>query len=201
MGPQLVAADELSSFAQKIQKTYESTQDLSMDFTQRTYVAVLEKEVSKKGVALFKKPGKFSIHYEGPQGRNYLSNGKKLWIYETGDSQVQESPVNDDTLPSEALSFLGGLGNLTRDFAVEEVDPKKVTQLKLDMSNLRWMELTPLKKRSSLDSLVMGFEKGNGVAREIYLFTDSGNLSHYQIEKVQFNPGLNDSEFEYKKSK
>ncbi|MCE9625782.1 MAG: outer membrane lipoprotein carrier protein LolA, partial [Deltaproteobacteria bacterium] len=142
---------------------------------------------------------KMAIRYEGPQGRNYLSNAKTLWIFETGDSQAQSYPLNDETMPAEALSFLGGLGQLKRDFAVEEVDPKKWTDLKREKQGLTWLELTPLQKRSSLQWLVMGFDPESAQAREVFLYTDSGNVSHYIFEKVEFNPGLSDDLFEYKK--
>jgi len=201
LGVRSLWAEDLAAFTQKIQKTYDSTQDVAMDFTQKTYVAVLEKEVSKKGSARFKKPGKFSIRYEGAGGRQYLSNGKTLWIYEAGDSQVQQAPANEESLASEALIFLGGLGNLTRDFAVEEVDPKKVEKLKISLGDLRWVELTPLKKKSTLQWLIMGFDKDKAIAKEIYLLTESENISHYLMDRVQFNTGVADTEFEYQKSK
>jgi len=192
-------AQELGAFSQKVQTAYEAASDLQMDFVQKTYVALLEKEVSKRGKAEFKKPGKFKIRYEGDRARNYVCNGKELYYFETGDKQVQKFPVDDDTVPAEALSFLGGLGNLQSDFVIEEVDSKKEAQLKKEKKNLRWMELTPRKKRSSIDWLVMGFDPDSALMQELFIFTDSGNLSHYVFGKVEANTGLKDAEFEYKK--
>ena len=197
-GPQAQAADSASALADRVQQTYEQANDLNIAFTQKTYVAVLEKEVSKKGRALFQKPGKLAIRYEGAQGRNYLGNGKTLWVFETGDSQAQSYPLNEESIPAEALSFLGGLGRLKRDFAVEEVDPKKWATLKRERGKLNWLELTPLQKRSSLQWLVMGFDPETSYAREVFLFTDSGNLSHYLFDKVELNQGVGDETFEYK---
>jgi len=197
--PAVARAQDAGALADRVQRTYEQAGDLSIDFTQKTYVAVLEKEVSKKGKALFKKPGKLAIRYEGARGRNYQSDGKTLWIFESGDSQVEKIPLDEESLPAEALSFLGGLGNLKRDFAVEEVDPKKWQTLKRERGDLQWLELTPLQKRSSLQWLVMGFDPATAYAREVFLFTDSGNLSHYVFDKVELNRGLGDELFVYKK--
>ncbi|HKY62774.1 MAG TPA: outer membrane lipoprotein carrier protein LolA, partial [bacterium] len=188
----------VSALADRVQSLYEGAQDLSMDFDQRTYVAVLEKEVRKKGSARFKKPGKMAIRYEGEGGRNYLSDGKTLWIFESGDAQVQKMDVGETDMPAEALSFLGGLGRLQRDFAVETVDSKKWKSLKRKRQDLSWMELTPLNKQSGLAWLVMGFDGGN-VAREVFLSTDTGNLSHYTLENVTLNQGLSDDLFKYSK--
>jgi outer membrane lipoprotein-sorting protein len=188
----------VSELADRVQSLYESAQDLSMDFGQKTYVAVLEKEVSKKGSARFKKPGKMAIRYEGEGGRNYLSDGKSLWIFESGDSQVQKMSVSETDMPAEALTFLGGLGRLKQDFAVEVVDPKKWKSLKRERQDLSWMELTPLNKQSGLAWMVMGFDGGN-LAREAFLSTDTGNLSHYTFDKVTLNQGLSDDLFKYSK--
>lgn len=194
-----IDAQESVALADRVQKTYEGASDLSIAFTQKTYVAVLEKEVSKKGQALFKKPGKLAIRYEGERGRNYLGDGKTLWVFESGDPQVEKIPLNEESIPAEALSFLGGLGQLKRDFAVEDVDPKKWATLKREKGDLKWLELTPLQKRSSLQWLVMGFDPQTSYAREVFLFTDSGNLSHYVFDKVELNQGLGDELFVYKK--
>ncbi|MFO1462927.1 MAG: outer membrane lipoprotein carrier protein LolA [bacterium] len=192
-------AQSVSDLADRVQQTYEQAQDLGIDFTQKTYVALLEREVAKRGRATFKKPGKLAIRYEGERGRNYLSDGKTLWVFETGDAKPETYPLDEENVPAEALSFLGGLGRLKRDFAVEEVDPKKWAQLKAERGQLQWMELTPLKKRSSLQWLVMGFDPKTAYAREVFLFTDSGNLSHYVFDKVELNLGLGDELFVFKK--
>ena len=191
---QAAAEEPVSALADRVQALYEGAQDLSMEFEQKTYVAVLEKEVSKKGSARFKKPGKMAIRYEGEGGRNYLSDGKSLWIFETGDSQIQSMAVDESNMPAEALTFLGGLGRLKRDFAVEAVDPKKWAALKREGKDLSWMELTPLAKKSGLAWLVMGFD-ASSLAKEAFLSTDSGNLSHYVFKQVTLNPGLGDEIF------
>ncbi|MDX1386113.1 MAG: outer membrane lipoprotein carrier protein LolA [bacterium] len=181
--------------AQKVQSSYEQTQDLKMTFVQETYVQLLEQTVTKKGVAFFKKPGKFAIRYGGSRGKFYLSDGKSLWIGKKGDAKIQTQKINDQEIPAEALSFLGGLGNLSKDFEVEAVDPKKWKQFKRSKGDAQWLELTPLKKQSHIEWLVMGFDPTTFLAKEVYLYTDSGNLSHYRFSEVQANVGLPDQDF------
>lgn len=184
--------------AQKVQAAYEKTADLQMDFTQMTYVALLEEEVQKSGVAQFKKPGKFRISYREKRSRTYLSDGKTLWIFREGDPQVREIPVNDENVPAEALSFLGGFAKLEKDFAVEPVDPKKVKELKIGAENFHWLELTPLKKQSQINWMVAGFDPHDFLIRRLYLFTDTGNLSQYRFTNLKTNEGLPESVFTYK---
>jgi Outer membrane lipoprotein-sorting protein len=197
--PRPGAADTPKEFADRIQKTYEAAADLSLSFTQSTYVAVLEKDVSKRGSAQFKKPGKSRIDYEGEAGRQYISDGKTLWVMQKGESKAQALKLEEQDIPIEALNFLGGLGKLQKDFAVEEVEEKKWAALRRDRGKLRWLELTPLKRSSSINSLVMGFDPSSTLAQEIYIFTDSGNLSHYSLKDIRLNGGVDDSVFEFKK--
>lgn len=192
-------AESPEALAGKVQSAYESTKDLSMDFVQDTYVEVLERKVEKKGKAQFQKPGKFAILYEGKKGREYRCDGKTLWVYRNGDKQVEVYAVNDERVPAEALSFLGGLGNLTRDFAVETVDEKKWEHLGAKKGDLNWLELTPLKKRSQIQWLVMGFDPKTHLAQEVYFLTDSNNLSHYRFKKVEPNRGIPADAFEFSK--
>lgn len=191
-------AEETARLAQEIQHQYEQIQDLEMKFSQDTYVEVLEREVQKQGEVQLKKPGKFAIKYSGIRGREYLSNGKKLWIYQKGDRQVRVYPLDDERVPAEALSFLSGLGHLTRDFAAEAVSKQKWAQFKRDRGRLDWLELTPLKKRSQIQWLVMGFDPENHLAKEVYIFTESGNLSHYRFSEIRINPGLQAGLFEFR---
>lgn len=182
-----------------VQAAYEKTQDLQMDFSQKTYVALLEEEVSKRGLAQFKKPGKFRIEYREKRGKTYQSDGKTLWIHRSGDDQVTQVKAGEDNIPTEALSFLGGFGKLKEDFAVESVDPKKAERLKIDNQKFQWLELTPLKKQSQIDWLVVGFDPGDHLVRVLYLYTDSGNLSQYLFSNLRPNEGLSDESFIYKK--
>jgi outer membrane lipoprotein-sorting protein len=184
-----------------VQAAYEKTQDLTMDFSQKTYVALLEEEVQKKGEAQFKKPGKFRIEYEDKRGKTYLCDGKTLWIIRRGDDQVTQVAAGEQNIPAEALSFLGGFGKLKQDFAVESVDPKKAEQLKIDRKNYQWLELTPLKKQSQIDWLVVGFDPKDRLARVLYIYTDSGNLSQYLFSNLRANGGLPEESFIYKKNK
>jgi outer membrane lipoprotein-sorting protein len=193
-----IAPDKLVN---DIQAAYEKTQDLQMDFSQKTYVALLEEEVQKKGQAQFKKPGKFRIEYQEKRGKTYLCDGKTLWIFRSGDDQVSQAPAGEENVPAEALSFLGGFGKLKDDFAVESVDPKKAEQLKIDQQNLQWLELTPLKKQSQIDWLVVGFDPQDRLARVLYLYTDTGNLSQYIFSKLRANQGLNEESFVYRQNK
>lgn len=188
--------------ANQVQRAYEKTITLQMDFVQDTYVELLERNIKKTGQAKFQKPGKFAIVYGGARGREYLSDGKSLWIYKKGSSQVQRHALKQGEIPAEALSFLGGLGNLKEDFVIEDLSDKRAQQLKIApeaKQRYAWLELTPQKKRSQITWLVMGFSLENHLARELYLLTESGNLSHYRFNQVTQNINLDAADFIFAK--
>ncbi|MFO1518081.1 MAG: outer membrane lipoprotein carrier protein LolA [bacterium] len=131
----------------QVQSTYEGAQDVSSQFVQKVKIAALERDVEKTGKALFKKPGKLWVEYEGEEGRLYVSDGKKLWVYDKGDSQVNVYPVNPQTMPEEALAFLGGLGNLRAQFRVSALSDNEKKIIKAT-SDLDWLLLIPKKEES-----------------------------------------------------
>src|SRR4029453_14572922 len=92
---------------EKVQSVYDGARDVSSEFVQKVTITAVEREVEKSGAAIFKKPGKLRVEYEGDDGRLYISDGKKLWIYEKGDTQVTVYPANPDTRREEPVAFLG----------------------------------------------------------------------------------------------
>ncbi|MBL7685458.1 MAG: outer membrane lipoprotein carrier protein LolA [Deltaproteobacteria bacterium] len=199
-GP-LCALTPTEEVIQKVQATYEKAQDVSSQFVQKVKIASLEKEVEKIGKALFKKPGMFKVDYgDDSEGRVYLSNGKKLWVYDKGDTQVQVYPVSSKTIPEEALSFLGGLGNLRAQFKVNPLNEKELQATKAN-SQLDWLLLTPKNPESQLDELLLGFERKGYTVSEAYLKNETGNVSHYIFDQVKLNSDLKESDFSFAKTK
>lgn len=156
--------------------------------------------MEKKGKTFFKKPGKIKVEYSGESGRVYVSNGKKLWVYDAGDTQVNVYEVNAETIPEEALTFLGGLGNLRAQFKVSAVSKEEKTHLDIG-ENLDWLLLIPKNEKSKLDELILGFDKKTHLVNEAFLRNESGNTSHYFFKNVKVNNALADEEFEFKAGK
>jgi outer membrane lipoprotein-sorting protein len=62
---QTSAASDLKSEISKIESVNSSWNDISADFEQKTFIALLDKSVMKKGSMHVKKGGKFRIEYKG----------------------------------------------------------------------------------------------------------------------------------------
>ncbi len=185
---------------QNVQKTYENAQDVSSEFSQKIVISSLEKEIEKTGKTIFKKPGKLYVEYDGEDGKLYVSDGKKLWIYEKGDNQVDVYSVSAQMLPEEALAFLGGLGNLSAQFKVSSLNKNELQKIKAT-PNLDWLRLIPKNPKSNLEELILGFDPSTHLVTEAYLKNETGNLSHYHFKNVQLNQSIPDTKFVFVKPK
>ncbi len=184
----------------QVQSTYQKAQDASSEFVQKVKIAALGRQIEKTGKTFFKKPGKLRVEYDGEEGRLYLSDGKKLWLYDKGDTQVNVYPVNSSTLPEETLAFLGGLGDLKKQFRVSALSTSEKKNLNPDLK-LDWLLLIPKNPESHLDQLVLGFDPATHTVSEAYLKNESGNLSHYFFRNVKLNSNLPDTLFVFEKTK
>jgi len=193
-------AASVEEVIRQVQATYDSAQDVASEFVQKVKIKALERDVEKTGKAYFKKPGKLYVEYEGEEGRLYISDGKKLWIYEKGDTQVNVYPVGPKTMPEEALAFLGGLGDLRKQFRVSSLNSTEKKNIKAN-PELDWLLLIPKNPESQLDELLLGFERSAHTVAEAYLKNETGNVSHYFFSKVRFNAGLPESQFVFEKPK
>lgn len=184
---------EPQNSAQSLQKTYQNIENWKADFTQSTYVEVLGRNVNKKGEIFIQKPGKLRINYQEPNERQYISNGKKLWVYTPGDSQVEVYPKLSKIVGKEALSFLEGLGHIENEFVVSF--PKETF---VKNKNLKSLLLTPRRADSVMEKIILGIDPQTSLVQEMILFTTSGNRSHYVFSTMRVNEGINEALFEFK---
>ncbi len=196
----LWAASSTEEVIKQVQSTYDKAADVSSEFTQKVQIKSLEREVEKTGKALFKKPGKLHVEYNGEEGKLYVSDGKKMWVYEKGDTQVQVFNMSAQTIPEEAMTFLGGPGNLRAQFRVSGLSDNEKKSITANPS-LDWLLLIPKNPQSQMEELLMGFDKQVHTVTEAYLKNESGNVSHYFFKNVQLNSSLPDTQFTFEKPK
>ncbi len=173
-----------------IQGVYQSIPDIAADFTQQTYVALIEKTVSKNGKFYFKKGGKLRIEYKDEEERNYVSDGATLWIYTPGDAaSMQTYEISEETVPKEALSFLSGFGKLDKEFVVAA--SKAFTDVPEGFTALH---LKPLGKKAQYKSLDTLFNREHLLVK-LKIHNLSGNVTDYNFTNIRTGVGLKDNFF------
>lgn len=181
----------------KLKQNYQNVNSWQADFTQSTFVEILNNTVDKKGSITIKKPGKLLLEYKDAIGKKYISNGQKLWLYVPGDSQVEVYAKISKLVAKEALSFLEGLGDLDKEFIVAEIAKLDPDRALFTGKALEILSLMPRDSASGLERILLGVDQKN-IVSEMVLFNPSGNMTHYVFTNVQLNPNLNDEMFEFK---
>lgn len=172
------------SLAEKVQSAYRKTETFRANFIQKTHIAALDRDVEEKGELVFSRPGKFSIHYQGDRERHYISDGKTLWIYRPQDKEVEIYEKLNDMVSREALAFLGGLGEMNKEFVVS-------------LPGAELLRLVPRSASSPFKEIQMTVDPVTSLAASVRLFPKSGNQSHYRFTDVRTNEKVSDKTFQF----
>lgn len=192
-------AGELENLASNLQSTYQKTSSWHADFVQSTFVELLNKKISKSGKIFVKKPGKLRIEYKGSHEKHYISDGKTLWVYVLGDTQIEVYQKISKMLAQEALTFLKGMGNVEKEFHVKLVPYADIKETMIQDKSLKPLELIPRNYSSPILKIIIGMDRETYVIKEATLFNDSGNKTHYTFSNIKLNAELEDSLFQFKK--
>lgn len=183
--PAAAHAGKFDAQVDAVQNAYRSVGDLSADFTQTTFVKMLDKTIVKRGTFYYKKGGKFRINYRGSGEKNYVSDGATLWVFVPNDkASMTTFDVDGESVPKEALTFLSGFNNLKRDFRIKK--SKAFSDLAPDEVALH---LKPKKKSTHFKELDAKFNAQNLLV-ELKVHNLSGNVSDYFFTNIQTSTGL-----------
>lgn len=171
----MMAALPFAMTIQNIEQTYTQTKALQAEFTQSTYVPLLEKTITRPGRIFYQKGGKIRIEYAAKPMTHYISDGETLWIVRPKEKSAETHLLKDSGLPEEALNFLTELGELRKYFNVSEGKEGRVV-------------LKP-KKKSGYKKLVCLFDEKNYL-KEITIHNLSGNDSHYRFFNLKIKEGF-----------
>ncbi|GEM_PF-204899 len=134
--------------------------DYSADFFQESKIASLDRLQRATGrveVSFdYKRPQTvpdvmFRWQYEQPTTQEIVSDGKTLWVYLPENNQVIQSDIEmiNKSRQNDPMTFLTGLGNLSRDFLIRWATPNT------DIDGNYVLELTPRRASSLINRLVI----------------------------------------------
>jgi len=186
-----------------VQSFYDQTKTLEAEFQQSRYTRIYDRYDRARGKVVFKKPGMMRWDYAQPNGQVFVSDGKKLLIYqppEEGEKhgQLVERALGEDQLPS-AFSFLIGSGNLEKDFEVRllEHDDEK-------FSGGYVLQLIPREPNPNYEQLVFYVRtlssegKRAGVVQRVLIIDSAGNRNRFDFSDLKFNREVSDKRFSYR---
>ncbi|MCG3174409.1 MAG: Outer-membrane lipoprotein carrier protein [Myxococcota bacterium] len=208
--PALAAAQTASPVAQsrpsitevveKMQSVYDSTSDFRAEFVQeykpsgafKGAMNVAER-VEQKGVIQFKKKGKMRWEYSSPHRRLFISDGRKLWMY---DPDARTVTVNDnfraELLPA-SISFLWGEGKLKEEFEIDYIQGEFMLGEPGDLL----IKLKPKEGKKIVTAMFFVVDPKSYRVKEAIVFDPARNKNHLKFRNLTPNTGLADSLFTF----
>lgn len=158
---------------------------LSADFEQNLYDHYGDKLQQSTGSFSMKRPGKFRWDYTLPYAQNIISNGKKIWMYDSELEQVNVRPYSQ-ILASSPISLLDKNQSLSVEFIVESMPSAKM---------LQWVKLLPKAEENDFKEIQIGLKDGK---IKIMRFVDNFDQStEIKFERLEVNPVISSNKFEF----
>jgi outer membrane lipoprotein carrier protein len=200
----------LKDVVSSLEKGYAGLQDVQADFSQKTTIAAVNREQKGSGEVLLKRPASatamFRFNYSKPK-QQIISNGKQVWFYTPENKQVLVNSVAAmfSGGNSIALSYLTGLGHVSRDFDIAfAAEPQ-------DKSGNYQLVLTPKKPSPVLAKLQLTVSfaaveqmQATGEVKNVFPVVSSivhdagGNKTRIDYSRARVNKGLADGKFNFK---
>jgi outer membrane lipoprotein carrier protein len=111
------AETSLDTALRRLQERYDGTRTMTADFRQTVESPTLAGTLESRGTVAFEKPNRMRWDYAAPDRQLIVGDGTTLWIYQPDDKQVIKAPLGEAFQARTPVSFLGGLGQIERDFA------------------------------------------------------------------------------------
>jgi len=190
--------------------------DVETTFTQESTIASLEQTQTGSGRVMLKfdriNPNtvplvSFRWEYETPTRQEIVSDGRTIWVYIPENNQVIESNISEvsEARPEDPLTFLTGLGNLSRDFSYRWASPDRdaegnyIVDLTPHHSSATIMQLTIIVDRQAVKEFQRGTTGRTFPIRESIATDPNGNVTRivFDQREMRLNRGLSPGMFRY----
>lgn len=176
-----------------IQKKYASINDLSSTFTQETRIKDFDEKISSSGKVWFKKPAMMKWQYEEPWKDAIVSDGKKVWYFDSQENQVVETEFDS--------VWAGSLGSYTIISILEDLDRLFDVRIGTGSTDKQGNILLDLKQKEQEQSkqITIAVDPKNYTLRRIIIGDLFGNTTIIELGTAEVNSGIPDSFFTFKK--
>jgi len=192
-----------------LEKSYSGANDIQASFIQRATIAAVKREEKGAGELLIKKGAgnaMFRFDYTKPR-QSIISNGKTVWYYLPENRQVMVMSTSSLFAGGNAIamSYLTGLGNISRDFSAQFVGNGR------DKNGNYVIALTPKRSNPSVAkleltvsaSIVNSFMAGRTPKSSFpiiasVLYDNMGNRTMIEYSNIRVNSGISSSKFSFR---
>ncbi|MCB0344677.1 MAG: outer membrane lipoprotein carrier protein LolA [Bdellovibrionales bacterium] len=171
-----------------IEGRYGSVADVRAHFIQYSYFAGLDKGEKSYGDVSFRKPGMMDWHYKGPEVQRFISNGTTMWFHQPEDNQVTVAAFTNSFQSDLPVSFLLGLGKISKSFKVERACKAAAGTV---------VELSPLEQSGDLQRFRLLVRPDDYVPIGAQVLDIGGNETSIRLAGLSLNSGIKETEFEF----
>ena len=187
--------------------------DFQADFLQESLIASLDRAQRGKGKVSVKFDRtktegvpltKFRWEYQAPDNQEIVSDGNTMWVYlpENGQVIVSDLDLSSPSRPNDPVTFLTGLGNLSRDFTVTWASPDR------DAEGNYILELQPKHSSAMIERMLIvvareSVRQAGADSKPVFpmlsttVYDPSGNRTIIEFRNVLVNRSLPDSFFQF----
>jgi len=193
----------------------EAIHDFAAEFSQLSKLVSLDREQSGHGrvEVRFQPPvgsrqpiAQFRWTYDQPNNQEIVSDGTTIWVYVPENHQVIQSEieVTGEAHADDPMTFLTGLGNLSRDFSISQASPEQdhegnyVLQLRPRQASALIRDLRIVVDREAVLELVRHRLTGRRLPIVSSTVTDpNGNTTTIEFSNARVNRGLPETVFNF----
>jgi len=191
----IVLAEELPSIddvVQKLQHTYEKTEDFRAHFLQETTIKSIKKTEIEEGTVYFKNPRNMLWDYTKPKAKKLVINSRTTWLYLPQEKIAYRQKSENIFRSKTLINFLSGLGKLKDDFTIRYDEPKG-----LDKNGNYLLLLTPLEKNTLLYPLHIVVDKNEFYILQVRFDDAFGNSTSVKFSNMSINNRIADKIFQF----
>jgi outer membrane lipoprotein carrier protein len=172
--------------AAQVEARYNQAHTLSVKFFE-DYEVQGHKRPTESGILLLRKSGKMRWDYDRPAGKVFLSDGKDIYLYTSGDNRVEKIRIRDTEDMRAPFAFL--LGHL--DFRKQFRDIRERTE-----EEGEWLDASPKTDRAPYERVEM-LVTTSGLIRRLKIFGKDGSLTSFAFSDEMLNPQIDDKLFHF----
>jgi outer membrane lipoprotein carrier protein len=168
---------------ERIERFLDGLQGLQAQFQQTLADRTGQVTDRSSGVLAISRPNRFRWDYREPYQQVIVSDGVKVWLYDTDLEQVTVRKL-DNTLSATPAMLLSGQGKLEENFKVTESIEDKTVQ---------WVRMEPKRSDTDFKWVRLGF---SGAALKYMELGDKlGQTTTLEFNKFERNPRLDPARF------
>ena len=176
---------QVSESQQLLEAFLDEAQSISAHFKQKLVDQYGYSLQESTGTLRMQRPGKFHWDYVLPYPQSIISNGKKIWMYDSELEQVNVRPY-DKVLASSPVNLLDKSQALSVEFNIQPLP---------FFQEQHWLKLLPKNTESDFKEMVVGLQDGK--IKTMQFIDNFNQTTQIEFEQLLINPVYNQGQMEF----